>query len=236
MGKGCGEGYKMNLKQFLEQNAQTAQEDQKEQEAQENKNELDTLAARVKADEYLSLKAQLARAIANREPAADILLMFTKGAFGENSEQFKGAREIIKKEKYPDGFEIALSNIRQQKRILKQQQKQQETQLKTLAEKITFANEEEKRLMNERTAAGTLKTGIVEMLDFYHDTEKEELNQGTIKRISELFEKHKNSPVEIGLLCGIVKNIINKQTAAGKLDLLQQQEIKDIQSQMMQII
>ena len=141
----------MNFAQFLQQDAQQEQTPQEAQQAQEAL-PVDLIAAKMDAERLLSLKAQAEAAINTGATPAQLLVLIIGALFGESSPQAAAVAGRIEAEKHPGGQEMAIAGLRQRKRLLKQQQKQQEEQLKAIGAEIEAMNRAERELFAAQAA------------------------------------------------------------------------------------
>lgn len=225
----------MNFAQFLQQDAQQEQTPQEAQQAQEAL-PVDLIAAKMDADRLLSLKAQAEAAINTGATPAQLLVLIIGALFGESSPQAAAVAGMIEAEKHPGGQEMAIAGLRQRKRLLKQQQKQQEEQLKAIGAEIEATNRAERELFAAQAAEAELDRGLIETAAFCKALPGTEPAPEMIAAAGELFTRHKGNPAAMGLLYGSLAEIARRTYAAGGFDLVQLQQLADLRAQILAAI
>lgn len=225
----------MNFAQFLQQDAQQEPAPQDAQQAQEAL-PVDIIAAQIDAERLLSLKAQAAAAIDAGTAPAQLLVLIIGALFGESSPQAAAVAGRLDAEKHPGGHEIAIADLRQRKRLLKQQQKQHEEQIKAIGAEIEAANRAEKELFAAQGAAGILDRGLIETAAFCKALPGTEPQQEIITAAAELFTRHKGNPAAMGLLYGSLAELSRNLYAAGGFDFVQAQQLADLRAQILAAI
>ena len=225
----------MNFAQFLQQDAQQEPDPQDAQQAQEAL-PVDLIAAKMDADKYLSLKAQAAAAIDAGTAPAQLLVLIIGVLFGESSPQAAAVAGRMDAEKHPGGHEMAIAGLRQRKRLLKQQQKQAEEQLKAIGAEIEAANRAEGEIIVARGAAAALDSGLIETAAFCKALPGTEAKPEIIAAAEQLFTRHKGNPAAMGLLYGSLTEIGRTIYAAGGFDLVQAQQLADLRAQILAAI
>lgn len=231
----------MNFLQYVAQNAQQTQEPQQPQEAQQPQETqdvltVDALAAKIAAEEYLSLKAQAEAAINTGAEPAQLLSLIVCAMFGETSPQAAAVAEIIETEQHPGGYEMAIADLRQRRRLLKQQQKQHEEQIKELAAEIEAASKAERELFVAQGAAGSLDNGLIEVAAFCKALPGTAPKPEILEAAQALFTRHKGNPAAMGLLYGSISDFARSTSAAGGFDLVQLQQLADLRAQILAAI
>ena len=205
--------------------AQNPQETQQAHEVLTN----EQLAAKLDAEKYISLVAQLQEAIEEEKAPAEILQEITTAVFGTNSRQAAAVAAIIDADRHPGGHEIAIANMRQQRKILN-------NLFKMLTESATAANNEinrldaaEKALTREKTEAAALDTAIIDTLTACKCLDLQE--PGTLQQLQNLYTRHKGRPAAMGLLYGTITELTRKGYGTGNFDLIQQQGFIELKEQ-----
>ena len=225
----------MNFAQFLQENAQQEQAPQEAQQAQEAL-PVDYIAVKMDADSLLSLKAQAAAAIDTGATPAQLLVLIIGALFGKSSPQAAAVAGMIEAEKHPGGHEMAIAGLRQRKRLLRQQQKQQEAQLKAIGAEIEAANRAENELFAAQGAAAELDRGLIETAAFCKALPGTTPQPEMIAAAGELFTRHKGNPAAMGLLYGSLADIGRSAYTAGGFDLVQLQQLADLRAQILATI
>lgn len=223
----------MNLLQFI---AQNAQQEQEPQEAQQTQEVLPAAMVEMKADAdgFISLKAQAEAAIYSGTDPEQILLLMICALFGQDSPQAAAVAELIEEARHPGGREMTIAALRQRRRLLKQQQKQHEEQIKDLAAEVESINKAERELFAAQGEAETLNNGLIEVATFCKALPGTAPKPEMITAAGELYARHKNNPVAMGLLYGSLAQIARKTyAAAGEFDLVQLQQLADLRAQVL---
>lgn len=207
----------MNLEQYA---AQTAQESQQAPQAQEVLT-VEQVAAKLDAAKLSSLMAQMQEAIEEKAAPAAMLEQITGALFGSSSTQAAAVAAIIDADRHPGGHELAIADIRQRRKLLKQQAKQLEEQAKAIAGELSKLDEAERELTRERSAAAALDNALIETLTFCKTLDPQ---RDMLAEIAALYERHHRNPAAMGLLYGSMEELTRRQYSAGRLDLVQQQE------------
>jgi len=124
----------MNLEQYA---AQHAQEPQQKPQAQETLT-VEQVAAKLDSEKLSSLRARMQEAIEDKTAPAAMLEEITGAMFGASSPQAAAVAAIIDADRHPGGHELAIANIRQRRKLMKQQAKQLEEQLKAMADELSW--------------------------------------------------------------------------------------------------
>ena len=225
----------MNFAQYMAQNAQEEQKTQQEQQAQDVLT-VEQVAARQAAEQYYSLSAQAAAAIEAGIAPAAMLQLIINALFGDNSQQAAAVAELIEQEKYPGGHELAIADIRQQRRLLNQQRRQHEAQLKELGTEIEALNKAERALFTAKAAADEQKTGLIDIMAFCQALPGAAPDPDIITEAQRLFEKHRGNSAAMGLLYGSLTEINHSMYSAGRFDMIQMQEITELKAQILAAI
>lgn len=225
----------MNLTQYIAQNAQQEPAPQEAQQTQEAL-PVDLIAAKMDAEKYLSLKAQAAAAIDAGTAPAQLLVLITGALFGESSPQAAAVAGRLDAEKHPGGHEMAIAGLRQRKRLLKQQQKQHEEQIKGIAAEIDEINRAEREIFTAQAEAAALDNGLIEVAAFCKALPGTEAKPEIIAAAGALFTRHKGNPAAMGLLYGSLTEIGRTIYAAGGFDLVQAQQLADLRAQILAAI
>lgn len=207
----------MNFEQYA---AQQAQEPQQVQQTQEVLT-AEQIAAKLDAERLSSLMVQMQEAIEEKTAPAAMLETITGALFGTSSPQAAAVAAIIDADKHPGGHELAIADIRQRRKMLKQQAKQLEEQAKAIADELAKLDESERALMREKAKAAALDNALIETLTFCKGLDPQ---QDMLKEIEKLYNRHHGNPVAMGLLYGSIEKLTRQQFSTGKLDLIQQQE------------
>lgn len=211
----------MNLEQYA---AQQAQEPQQEQQTQETLT-VEQVAAKLDAERLSSLMAQMQEAIEEKTAPAAMLEAITGAMFGTSSPQAAAVAAIIDADKHPGGHEMAIADIRQRRKMLKQQQKQLEEQAKAISDELEKLDEAERALTFEKADAAALDTALIETLTFCKTLDPQ---RDMLKEIETLYTRHHGNPAAMGLLYGSLDELTRRQYSAGRLDLVQQQEFTNL--------
>lgn len=225
----------MNFAQYMAQNAQEEQQPQHEQQAQDVLT-VEQVAARQDAAQYHSLLAQAAAALEAGTAPAAMLQLIINALFGGNSQQAAAVAELIEQEKYPGGHELAIADLRQRKRLLNQQRRQHEAQLKELGSEIEALNKAERALLTEKITADEKKTGLIDTMAFCQALPGAAPDQDNITAARRLFEKYKGNYAAMGLLYGSLTEMIHNIYAAGGFDMIQMQEINELKTEISAVI
>lgn len=226
----------MNLLQYIAQNAQQEPEAQEAQQAQEV---LPAAMAGIKADadRFISLKEQAEAAIYSETEPEKILILLVCSMFGNESPQAAAAEKLIDAAQHPGGHEIAIAALRQRKRLLKQQQRRYEEQIKDLSAEIEAANKAERELFAAQGEAETLNNGLIEVSTFCKALPGTDPAPEMITTAEKLFEKYKGNPAAVGLLYGSLADLARKTyTTAGRFDLVQLQQLADLRARILEAI
>jgi len=217
-----------SLEEYAAQQAQNPQQAQEPQQAESSP--LDAIAARNDAEKYHSLMDNL-REIVSRDIHPRNILIFMVGAvFGETSAEAETIAEAIKKTKYPGGYDLAMANINNRRKQLREQQKALEGQLKLVAEAMTTAEAEEREIFKKQTAESVQNSAMVDLLTFFKGIDG---RASLLQEMKALYQKHREKPAAMGLLYGSMTEIARRESAAGQLDLVQQQEFIDLKAQVL---
>lgn len=211
----------MNLEQYAAQQAQEPQQAPQEQEALT----VEQVAAKLDAERLSSLMAQMQEAIEEKTAPAAMLEAITGAMFGTSSPQAAAVAAIIDADKRPGGHELAIADIRQRRKMLKQQQKQLEEQAKAIADELARLDEAERALTFEKADAAALDTALIETLTFCKTLDPQ---RDMLKEIETLYTRHHGNPAAMGLLYGSLDELTRRQYSAGRLDLVQQQEFTNL--------
>ena len=207
----------MNLEQYA---AQQAQEPQQAPQTQETLS-VEQVAAKLDAEKLSSLMAQMQEAIEEKTAPAAMLEAITGAMFGTSSPQAAAVAAIIDADKHPGGHELAIADIRQRRKMLKQQAKQLEEQAKAIADELAKLDESERALTREKAEAAALDNALIETLTFCKGLDPQ---RDMLKEIETLYTRHHGNPAAMGLLYGSIEELTRQQYSAGRLDLIQQQE------------
>ena len=211
----------MNLEQYAAQHAQEAPQAQQAQEPQP----VAQVAATLDAEKLSFLMAQLQEAIEEKETPAAILQAITGAMFGPGSRQAADVAAIIDADRHPGGHEMAVADIRQRRKLLKQQAKQLEAQTQAITDELEKLDEAERALTRARSDAAQLDTALIETLTFCKTLDAE---PETLRQLETLYTRHKGNPAAMGLLYGCIAELTRKQYSAGRLDLVQQREFIEL--------
>lgn len=232
----------MNLLQYIKQNAQQEpgqQEAQQTQQAQQAQEVLpvEMIGMKADAESLISLKAQTEAAIYSGAEPEQLLILMVCALFGENSPQAAAAAELIDAAQHPGGHEMAIAELRQRRRLLKQQQKQHEEKIKGLAAEIEAANKAERELFAVQGQAETLNGGLIEVAAFCKALPGTAPEPEMITAAGDLFTRHKGNPAAMGLLYGTLSELARRTyTAENGLDLVQLQQLADLRAQILAAI
>lgn len=207
----------MNLEQYA---AQQVQEPQQAPQTQETLT-VEQVAAKLDAEKLSSLMAQMKEAIEEKTAPAAMLEAITGAMFGTSSPQAAAVAAIIDADKHPGGHELALADIRQRRKMLKQQAKQLEEQARAIADELAKLDESERALTREKAEAAALDNALIETLTFCKELDPQ---RDMLKEIETLYNRHHGNPAAMGLLYGSIEELTRQQYSAGRLDLIQQQE------------
>lgn len=232
----------MNLAQYLAQNEQKTQGTQEAQEAQEKTGAQETqptaltadmIAAKLAAEKYYSLQVQTEEAIANKEPPAEILLQMVSAIFGASSTQYLSVSENIDGRKHPGGREMAISSIRQRKRLLKQQQESLEARVRTIAREIQAATDEERAILNEKDNDNRLNEALTAVLEFCKATAGTDPQPEIVQSIQSLYARYHETPAAMGLLYGCISEFSANAYSSGKFNLIDLQGLSEIKEKIL---
>ena len=213
---------------FEEYAAQQAQELQQEPQAQEvlTNTDIAHVAAKLDAEKLYSLMAQMQAAIDEQASPSTMLNAITGAMFGTNSPQAAAVEAIIDADRNPGGHELAIAGIRQQRRMLRQQAKQLDAQMKAITDEITRLDAAERELTGEQSEAAALDTALIDTLTICKNLDPQQ--PGLMRELETLYEKHGRNPAAMGLLYGSLAELTRRNYAAGELDLEQQQRFNDL--------
>ena len=212
----------MKLEEYAALNMQGTQEEPEEQEVLT----VEQVAAKLDAEKYYSLMAQLQEAIEEEAAPAEILQELTGAVFGTSSPQAAAVARIIDTDKHPGGHEMAIAVIRQRKRLLNQQARQLEAQATAIAEEIAALEAHERELSSEKADAAALDTAIIDTLTACKCLDLAE--PGTLQQLQTLYNRHKARPAAMGLLYGTITELTRKGYSTGNFDLIQQREFIEL--------
>ena len=189
------------------------------------------------AERLISLQAQTEAAIYNGTEPEQLIAMMVGALFGQDSPQAAAAAELIDAAQHPGGHEMAIAGLRQRKRLLKQQQKQHEEQIKGLAAEIEAVNRAERELFAAQGEAETLNSGLIEVAAFCKALPGTDPAPEMITAAGELFARHSGNPAAMGLLYGTLSDLARKTyKTAGRFDLVQLQQLADLRAQILAAI
>lgn len=212
----------MNLEQYA---AQAAQQPQYTQQAQEVQT-VAQLAATLDAEKLSSLTAQMQEAIDRGASPAAMLTEITGAVFGTSSRQAAAVAAIIDADRHPGGHEWAIADIRQRRKLLKQQAKQVEAQAKSIADELAKLDEAERELTADKADAAALDAALLDTLTICKTLDPQQPD--ILKQIEAVFERHHSQPAAMGLLYGCMEELARSWYSAGGLDLVQQQQFCDL--------
>lgn len=212
----------MTFEEYAAQNAQSAQQPQQAQEVLT----AEQMRAKLDAERLSFLVAEAQAAIEGKTDPAAMLQTITGAIFGTSSQQAAAVAAAIDADKHPGGHEWAIADIRQRRKLLKQQGQQLEAQLKAIADELDRLDDAERALIRERADAAALDSSLIETLTFCKclDAQPEMLGQ-----LETLYNRHKSNRPAMGLLYGCIADLTRKQFDAGCLDLIQQRDFIDLQ-------
>ena len=214
------------LEEYAAQQAQNTQQAQEPQQAQP----LNNLAARIDAEKYHSLMDSLREIVLRDIHPRNVLTNMVGAVFGESSAEAAAIAESIKQVKYPGAYDLAIANINNRRKQLREQQKALEGQLKLVAEGITTADAEEREIFSKRNEEYTQDGAMVDLLTFFKGIDG---RASLLQEMKALYQKHREHPAAMGLLYGSMTEIARRESAAGQLDLVQQQEFIDLKAQVL---
>ena len=208
----------MNLEQYA---AQHAQEPQQAPQTQEPLT-IAQVAAKLDAERLSSLLVEAQAAIEEQTSPAAMLEAITGAVFGTSSPQAAAVERAIDADRHPGGHEWAIADIRQRRKMLKQQAKQLEEQQRAIADELARLDESERALTREKAEAAALDTALIETLTFCKSLDPQQPD--LLQQLETLYNRHHGNPVAMGLLCGCITDLTRQQYSAGRLDLVQQQD------------
>ena len=213
----------MKLEQYAAQHAQVKPQEQQTQEVLT----VEQIAAKLDAERLSSLLEQAQDIIdANTDPA-DMLLGIVGAIFGSESKQAAAAAATIAKDQRPGGPEIAIAAIRQRRKMLNQQRRQIEAQLKAISEEHERLDAEERALISEETDAAAMDSALIDVLTFCKSLDQKAPD--LLQQIEKLYNQHHGNLAAMGLLRGCMAELARRQYSAGRLDLIQQQAFQNLQ-------
>lgn len=213
----------------LEQYARQAQDAQQPQEAQQE-NQLDIATARHDADQLYSLMAETRQIIATYTNPGTVLIMIINAMFGEKSQEAETVAELVRIDRKPGGHELAIANLKEQRRVLKKQLKKIEELQKDIAEEIERIDEAERAESNEKEQTDRQATALIDVLTFCKNLAPRET---LLSEIQALYEAHKGTPAAMGLLYGSLTETVWKEYRAGHFDIVQEQDMIDLKTQIL---
>ena len=220
----------MNLEQYAAQQTQGQQEEPQAQEVLT----VEQLAAKLDAEKLSSLTAQLQEAIDEQMAPAAILEQITGTLFGTSSPQAAAVAEIIEADRHPGGRELAIAEIRQQRKLLKKQQKQLQEQEQAVAAEIARLDAAERALIRAGMDAAPLDSGLMDVLTFCKTLDPRQPD--LLQQLESLHKRHHENPAAMGLLYGCITELAWQQYSTGGLDLAQQAEFNKLKEAVAAII
>lgn len=214
----------MNLEQYAALHAQDAQQEQQTQEVLT----VEQLAAKLDAERLSSLTAQLQEAISEGAAPAAMLTQIAGALFGPSSPQAAAVAAIIDKAQHPGGHEMAIAEIRQRRRLLRQQAKQLDEQAKAIEAEITRLDAEERALVNAQADTEGLDTALIDALTVCKGADPQRPDM--LQQLERLYTQHHSSPAAMGLLYGCLADLTRRQYSAGALDIVQQARFDDLKA------
>lgn len=209
----------MKLEEYAAQQAQQAHEA-----PQAAANQLDAIRAQLDAEKLSLLLAEAQQIIDESGTAAAMLTRIVAAMFGDDSAEAQQVAAAIEKENAPGGHELAIAEIRNRRKLIKQQAKQLEEHQKALAAELEQLNTAEREQLNQRAEAGELNGALIDTLTFCMNPQANQLR--------ELYNRHHDCPAAMGLLYGSITDMA--QYTGGKLDLVQLQEFADMKAQILE--
>lgn len=213
----------MTLEEYAAQQAQDAQQTQEPAEG----NPLDIFAAQQDAEKLSLLLAETREIIDTTGSPAAMLTRIAAALFGERSAEAEAVAAAIEKDKAPGGHELALAEIRQRRKLIKQQAKQLDEMQKELAGQLEKLNDEEREQTNQQAAAAALDRALADTLTFCKQLRPQE---SMLQEARELYNRHKGSPAAMGLLYGTLAELTRNEYTAGHYDLIQQQDFTELKA------
>ena len=215
----------MNLEQYAAQQTQAPQEAQNAPQTQEP---LDVLAARLDADRLHTLQAEAQAAIDSQAAPAVLLERITGTLWGQDSPQAAAVEAIIEADRHPGGRELAAAIYEQQRSAIHRQQKQLEKLARGLAEELEKINAAEAAAQREESAHTRLNRALLDIMTFATQLDAETPQADLLQELEGLYARHRDNPVAMGLLYGIIADLTRRQYSAAVFDLIQQQEFKGL--------
>lgn len=215
----------MTLEEYAAQQAQNAPQTQETQQAEGNP--LDVFAAQQDAEKLSFLLAESRAAIDESRSPAAMLTRIAAALFGERSAEAEAVAAAIENDKAPGGHELALAEIRQRRKLIKQQAKQLDEMQKELAGQLEKLNDAEREQTNQQAAAATLDRALADTMTFCKQLRPQET---MLQEARELYNRHKGSPAAMGLLYGSLAELTRSEYAAGHYDLIQQQDFTELKA------
>lgn len=213
------------MKGLAEYAAQHAQDAQQEPRAQEPLT-VEQVAAKLEAEKLSSLVAQMQEAIEEKASPAAMLEQITGALFGTSSPQAAAVAQLIDAEQHPGGHELAIADIRQQRKLLQRQARQLEEQAKAVADELAKLDAAELALTREKADAAALDTALIETLTFCKTLDPQQPD--LLPQMEALCNRHHGNPAAMGLLHGCMEALTRQQYSAGRLDLIQQREFIEL--------
>lgn len=230
----------MNYTDYLAQQPQEPQEPQEEPQA----NRLDMMRAQLDAGKYYSLLAEAREVIAEAaEQAARherpylpmILEKITAAIFGHGSPEADSMAEIITMARYAGGYEYAIEQAKQRRRLYKKQLERLAEVQKELAEQAELALAEERELSDSKLTEEKTDRAFLEIMEFSRQLDTETDPAAMIRQAGQLYERYSGSRAAMGLLLGSLTEWQGRAftfTGGVTLDLVQQQEMQELKSRL----
>lgn len=232
----------MKYSDYLAQDAQQPQEPQEEPQAEANR--LDMIRAQLDAEKYYSLLAEAREVITEAaEQAARherpylpmVLEKLTAAIFGQDSPEADSLAEIITMAKYAGGYEYAIEQARQRRRLYKKQMERLAEVQKELAEQAELALAEERELSDSKLNEEGTDRAFLEVMEFSRQLDTEADPGAMIRQAGRLYEKHSGSRAAMGLLLGSLTEWQGRTftfTGDAALDLVHLQELAELKSRL----
>ena len=192
-------------------------------------NTLDDMRTRLDAEKYYELAAMLEEAIKEDVEPAEALHSLTVETFGERSPQALSLEANTAAREHPGGYELTIATIRQQKAVIKNQQKKMTEMSKALADELARLEKAEAKLNREKTEAGGLDLALLEVMTACTAPERP-----TLAKLAELFDRCKGRREAMGLLYGHLENMARE--AVFSMDMVDYQKLNELKGRVLEAV
>ena len=218
----------MNLEQYAAQQPQP----QAAQAVGDPGRQLDDLTARMEAARLTQILALTRKGLENKANPSAILAQLAGPMFGPDSPEAKKIAEIVSADRLPGGLDMALAMVEQRRRLLKRQKKRLEDQLQDVNRWLGDLYLAESDLIGDYYQTADHNRDMREIMTFYLALDQTE--GCSLEHLGGLLARYKRNPAAMGLLYGIIVDLIQKKFDT--LNLTQQQDLLTMKDRAMEAI